>query len=234
MPQPTNLAVRAHRLHLQIAIDGPAGSGKSTLGLGLAGALECEWLDSGLLYRAVTDRALKSGIATSDALELAIAARRLKFEVSGGQLLIDGVPAGRNLRASEVDGAVSAVSAHPEVREVLTGCQRTFAQGRCVVIVGRDIGTVVLPDAHVKLWVTASPSERARRRQLEQGADPSSSRSRALEKIDARDSIDSNRSVSPLRRSPDAAMLITDNLSPRQALAQALTIVREGIDEMYG
>lgn len=232
MRQQSNLVTEAHRLHLQIAIDGPAGSGKSTLGRGLANALRCEWLDSGLLYRAVTNRALKQEIATSNGVELAAAARSLEFEIAQGELLIDGAAAADGLRSREVDAAVSVVSAHSEVRDVLTTWQRAFAKGRCVVLVGRDIGTVVLPDARVKLWVTASPSERARRRQIEQRAAWSTSRSRMLEQLDARDTVDSNRIVSPLRRSPEAAILTTDDLSPRQALRQVLTIVGQRIHEI--
>lgn len=217
-----------HDWTLSIAIDGPAGAGKSTVGRGLAEALDCPYLDTGLMYRAVTLRALQQGVALSDAHRLQEIARSLRFRLEDGSrsgLVVDDERAGGELRTPEVDASVSEVSAHPEVRQVMVARQREMASGRSVVMVGRDIGTVVLPDAPVKLWVTASEEERARRRQAEHLAASIETPEQVLAEIRARDSYDSGRSVSPLRQAPDAVVIETDKLTPDEALERALDAV---------
>ena len=216
----------AAELKLHIAIDGPAGAGKSTVGEGLARALGCAYLDTGLMYRAITWMALKEGIPLSDAVALAELADRANFSLSpNGRLLVNGVPAGDELRVPEVDAGVSEVSAHPEVRSRLVARQRALAEGRCIVMVGRDIGTTVLPDAPIKLWVTASIEERARRRFSERipGAPPDDAE--VLRRMRERDAYDSARPASPLRRADHAVDIHTDGVSPGQALEEALTVV---------
>jgi cytidylate kinase len=211
-----------------IAIDGPAGAGKSTVGRGLAEALDCPYLDTGLMYRAVTLRALQQEVALSDARRLREIAQSLRFRLENGSqsgLVVDDERAGGELRTPQVDAAVSEVSAHPEVRQVMVARQREMASGRSVVMVGRDIGTVVLPDAPVKLWVTASEEERARRRQAEHLAASIETPEQVLAEIRARDRHDSGRSVSPLRQAPDAAVIETDKLTPEEALERALDVV---------
>lgn len=212
---------------LQVAIDGPAASGKSTLGRSIAGALGWHFLDTGQMYRSVTKHALERGVAPDDAAELTRIAASLRFAFGPDALTIDGVPAGPELHSPEVDAAVSPVSAHPTVREVLVRAQRELAAGRCIVMVGRDIGTVVLPQAPVKLWLTASDEERTRRRlqdqpELQHSGQGGSARAR----LAARDRYDSTRVHSPLLQAPDAIVVETDARSPRQVLDQALTLIR--------
>jgi cytidylate kinase len=180
------------------------------------------------MYRAVTLRALQQEVALSDARRLREIAQSLRFRLENGSqsgLVVDDERAGGELRTPQVDAAVSEVSAHPEVRQVMVARQREMASGRSVVMVGRDIGTVVLPDAPVKLWVTASEEERARRRQAEHLAASIETPEQVLAEIRARDRHDSGRSVSPLRQAPDAAVIETDKLTPEEALERALDVV---------
>jgi cytidylate kinase len=214
---------------VQITIDGPAGAGKSTVGKALAEALGCRFLDTGLMYRAVTLRALEEGVLLTDEVALMRLAREIQFALaatSTGSLLVDGHPAGRQLHSPPVDAAVSVVSAHPSVREEMVARQRSLAQGGCVVMVGRDIGTTVLPDAPVKLWVTASPQERARRRVREQaGGEAPVVTEEMVREILERDRKDAERGTSPLRQPLDARVIQTDRLSPDQVVWRALEAV---------
>jgi cytidylate kinase len=214
---------------VNISIDGPAGAGKSTVGRGLAAALDCPYLDTGLMYRAVTLRALRQGVPLFDGPRLQEIAQSLRFRLEAdgaGGLLVDEEPAGAELRAPEIDATVSEVSAHAEVRQVMVERQRELAIRRCIVMVGRDIGTVVLPAAPVKLWITASEEERARRRRAEHLAAAAETTERVLEEIRARDRYDSGRAISPLRQAPDAVVIETDGLNPDEVLERALEAVR--------
>jgi cytidylate kinase len=220
------------RSALQIAIDGPSASGKSTLGRAIADSLGCRFLDTGQMYRAVTFKALLQGVSATDATALGRIAQDLEFELSDDGLLVDGSPVRPELHSSEVDSAVSAVSAHPSVRSVFVRRQREMASGDCIVMVGRDIGTTVLPEAPVKLWVTASDVERARRRARDQpehvlleGHDS------ARSKLGARDRFDSTRAHSPLQKAPDAIFVNTDGRSPGQVLSQALAAIRAASED---
>lgn len=216
-------------MSIHVSIDGPAGSGKTTIGKGLAVAIDCAYLDTGLMYRAVTRRALQRGVDLWDEPILADLARSINFSLDGPgeSLRIDGEPPGPELRSREVDGAVSQVSAHAEVRDVLVVRQREMARGRCIVMVGRDIGTVVLPDAQVKLWVVASPGERARRRLAEHLPGTSGlTLAEAERQIMERDALDTGRIISPLLKPVDAVEVDTDALSPEECLALALRLVR--------
>lgn len=206
---------------LQVTVDGPAGAGKSTIGKGLARVLGCPYLDTGLMYRTVTREALERGVSIADGDALAALACSLSFTLGGPEegLLIDGQTPGPEIRTPAVDAAVSEVSAHPQVREALVQRQRTLAADRNIVMIGRDIGTVVLPDATIKFWVTASPEERARRRSLEEA---SGLKTGMLEAIRARDRKDAGRAVAPLLQPPDAVVITTDELTPREALDRAL------------
>jgi len=217
----------AAQIHLQIAIDGPAGAGKSTVGRSLAHALGCMYLDTGLMYRAVTWSALRQGIPLSGGEDLTALAARTIFSLGPeGSLSVDGRPAGDELRSAQVDAAVSEVSAHPGVRSKLVARQRELASGHCIVMVGRDIGTTVLPDAPVKLWVTASVEERARRRFAEHrpGVEPALDEP-TLQLMRERDAYDSGRQTSPLRRAADAVEIHTDRVSPEEALRGVLRVV---------
>ena len=212
---------------MHIAIDGPAASGKSTLGRAVADALGYRFLDTGQMYRAVTLEALRQGVSGNDEVALGRIAQELEFELRGARLFINGSPGGPELHTPEVDAAVSAVSAHPSVRSVLVHSQRDIANRDSIVMVGRDIGTTVLPGAAVKLWLTASDAERARRRLKEEPQFVANEgHEAALARLSSRDHYDSTRLHSPLQQAPDAIIVDTDGRSPRQVLDLALAAIR--------
>ncbi|MGP8162867.1 MAG: (d)CMP kinase [Acidimicrobiales bacterium] len=191
-----------------IAIDGPGGAGKSSVAAELATRLGVARLDTGAMYRAVTLLALRRGIPTSDGPRLGELARELDLEVAG-RVTVDGEDVTEAIRAPGVDAAVSAVSAHAAVRRALVARQRAWvAARRSGVVEGRDIGTVVLPDAPVKVFLTAAPGERARRRALDQATDTGSVDLAAVAAaIATRDELDSTREVSPLVPAADAVVI---------------------------
>ncbi len=205
-----------------IAIDGPAASGKSTIGYHLARRLSYLYLDTGVLYRAVTWAVLERQVPVEDEMAVTRLAHQLTIEVlpptvdDGRQytVCVDGRDITWEIRSPEVDRAVSPVSAYPGVREALTRQMREIAaQGR-VVMVGRDIGTVVIPDADLKLYVVASAEERARRRLLDmQRQGKAVTYEEVLANIRRRDRIDSSRAAAPLRAAEDAISLDTTTLS---------------------
>ena len=205
-----------------IAIDGPAASGKSTIGHYLAESLGHLYLDTGALYRAVTLAALQREIPIEDEAAVTELAESLPIEVQPGAsddgrqytILIEGEDVTWALRSPQIDRAVSPVSAYRGVREALTRRMREIARRGDVVMVGRDIGTVVLPDADLKLYVTASAEERARRRYLERLAQGKiESYEAVLTSIRRRDRIDSSRSAAPLRPAEDAVHFDNTDLS---------------------
>lgn len=193
-----------------IAIDGPSGAGKSTVARGVASRLGLEVLDTGAMYRAVTLAVLERGIDPGDELGCGAVAEQSRVEV-GATASLDGRDVSREIRGPTVTAAVSAVSAHPSVRTVLVARQRAWADAHNGgVVEGRDIGTVVFPDAGVKVFLTASDEERARRRQR----DEADSRrpvdvSVVREELDRRDLLDSTRVTSPLQAAPDALRIDT-------------------------
>lgn len=225
----SRLREAAQRSRMQIAIDGPAGAGKSTVGRVVAHQLGAMFLDTGLMYRAVAWLGLERGIRPDDAEGLAAIARSTEFSSAPGgrSLLVNGEDRERELRTTVVDNVVSEVSAHREVRRVLVEKQRMVADCQCVVMVGRDIGTTVLPDAPVKLWVTASPEERARRR-LWESLEGSSQIdvSEMTNLIAARDALDASRPVSPLAKAPDAIAVDTESLGVDEAVQVAMAAIR--------
>jgi cytidylate kinase len=193
-----------------VAIDGPSGSGKSTVARGVAERLGLEVLDTGAMYRALTLLVLERGVEPSDGVECARVARELNLEV-GVRTILDGRDVSAAIRGPEVTAHVSTVSAHPAVRETLVARQRAWVAAHDGgVVEGRDIGTVVFPGARVKVYLTASDEERARRRQRDEVA---ADRSVGVDSVHAdlarRDAIDSNRTVSPLRVAPDALTIDT-------------------------
>ena len=210
-------------LPLVIAVDGPAAAGKGTLARRLAEALDLAHLDSGALYRAVGLAVLRAGGDPADEASAAAAARSLDT----GRL---SDPA---LRAPETGDAASKVAAFPSVRKALLDFQRRFARNppagrRGAAIDGRDIGTVVCPDAPVKIFVTASPDERARRRFAElQAAGADVIYPAVLSELEARDGRDSSRAVAPLKPADDAAILDTSTLDAEAAFRAALDIVAQ-------
>jgi cytidylate kinase len=184
-----------------VAIDGPAGSGKSTIAKILAERLEWSFLDTGAMYRAVTALALRNGVDPLDANAIATLAANSEIETIPS-VLIDGVDVTVEIRQPEVNHAVSIVAANPLVRAAMVERQRKWSQRQPAgtVVEGRDIGTVVFPDALLKVYLTASPEERARRRGDESAAS-----------LMRRDEIDTNRDHSPLRADESAVLIDTTN-----------------------
>jgi cytidylate kinase len=193
-----------------IAIDGPAGAGKSTVGRALAQRLGLEYLDTGAMYRAVTFAALRRGVAVHDLDAVADVARDVDLVVADdGTVRVDGVDATTEIRGREVTECVSAVAANSAVRSELVDRQRAWAHERGGgVIEGRDIGSVVFPDARLKLYVTASPRRRAERRVGEIGGDVADVEASIIE----RDRKDSTRTDSPLREADGAVVIDTTDV----------------------
>jgi len=203
-----------------IAVDGPAAAGKGTLARRLAAALGLPYLDTGLLYRAVGRRVIDAGADPRDAKVAEAAARAL---TSADLERTD-------LRGPLVDMAASAVAAIPAVRAALLDFQRDFGRNRGAVLDGRDIGTVVFPDAQAKLFITASVEERARRRFLElRDRGIAADAAQVEAEIRARDAQDANRPVAPLKPAEDAMVLDTTALDAEAAFIAALDLVRERV-----
>lgn len=217
-----------------IAIDGPAGVGKSTIGQKLAERLGYRYFDTGVMYRAVTLEALRRQIAPDDAAALTALAGSLRIEalpptVADGRqytVLANGEDVTWAIRSPEVDAAVSPISAVPGVRRALCDEQRRIAaQGR-IVMVGRDIGTVVLPNADLKLFVDATVEERARRRHRESAMrGEQATYEEILASMRERDNLDRNKPVSPLRPAEDAIVVDTTGLSVEEVLTVILRII---------
>jgi CMP/dCMP kinase len=210
-----------------VAIDGPAGSGKSSVARVVAGELGYIHLNTGAAYRAVALLALREGVDLEDWALLAEIARRVGLDAGGAR--VDGSPVPeKDLRAPEVSAAASKVSANPEVREVLLSVQRDAAQRARgeggAVVEGRDIGTVVLPDADLKIFLQAAPEERARRRAHQTGREAELDRIR--EAIKKRDRQDSERETSPLKPAHDAVILDTTALSLDEVVSRVLDLAR--------
>jgi len=193
-----------------VAIDGPAGSGKSTVARTLAARLGLDYLDSGAMYRSVTLAALRRGIDPADAEKVATVARDIDMEIAA-EVVVDGIDATRDIRGPEVSKAVSTVAANPDVRVEMVRRQREWADDHGGgVVEGRDIGTVVFPQAELKVYLTASEEERARRRH-QQVSDLTYDDAAA--NIALRDRVDSTRATSPLAVADDAVVIDTTGRS---------------------
>jgi cytidylate kinase len=199
-----------------VAVDGPSGSGKSTVSRGVAEALGLPVLDTGAMYRAVTLVALDRGIDPADADAAADVARQVRIDLDEGRVFLDGRDVTAEIRGPAVTDAVSIVSAHPGVRKVLVERQRQWVEHHGGgVVEGRDIGTVVFPNATVKVFLTASEDERARRRQRdEHAAERNVDVDEVRDALDRRDRLDSTRAASPLRRAEDAIVIDTTGRDP--------------------
>jgi cytidylate kinase len=210
-----------------VAIDGPSGSGKSTVARGVADALGLDVLDTGAMYRAITQAVLTRGVDPHDAATCAQIARDVEVDL-GERVLLDGIDVTSAIRGPEVTGAVSTVSAHPEVRSVLVDRQRVWVDARHGgVVEGRDIGTVVFPDATVKVFLTASDDERARRRQRdEHDAKRQVDVDKVRDELARRDHLDSNRQTSPLKAAPDAEAIDTTGRSVSDVVEHIVQRVR--------
>jgi cytidylate kinase len=206
-----------------IAIDGPAGAGKSTVARGVAEALGFTYLDSGAMYRTVALAALRQGMDPDDGEALAELAPRLEIRLADGRVTLDGDDVTEAIREPEVTEAASRVSVHPGVREAMVRRQRELIDGGRYVAEGRDIGTVVSPDAPLKVYLTASPEERARRRAAETGADQDDVLAAQIE----RDTRDTEREVGSLRQAGDAIQLDTTGLDVDQVIRAVVAAARE-------
>jgi CMP/dCMP kinase len=211
-----------------VAIDGPAGSGKSTVANGVAEALGLRVLDTGAMYRAATLAALDAGVDLADEAAVTDVAEAAAIVLEEGHTHLDGRDVTTTIRGPAVTAAVSVVSAHPGVRKVMVRRQRAWVREHGGgVVEGRDIGTVVLPDAEVKVFLTASDRERARRRQRDEAE---AARPTALdavrEAIARRDELDSGREASPLKPAADAVVIDTTERDPADVVAEIVTRFR--------
>ena len=206
-----------------IALDGPAAAGKSSVGLGAARALGLRYFDTGLLYRVLTWLALQRGLDPTDGVALGQLVDAMDIDVDqGGRVWRDGADITPHLHQPAVDAAVSAVSAHGAVRLAMLPAQRRLIRPPGLVMAGRDIGTVVVPEAPLKIWLNASADERARRRATQTGADFDS----VLAGMRRRDELDAARAVAPMSRAADAIEIHTDGLSLKAVVARIVELAR--------
>lgn len=217
---------------LVVALDGPGSSGKSSVGAAAAREVGYRFCDTGLLYRAVTWLAESRGVPVDDpdGLVALVGEVELAPDDQGrlARVLVDGVDHTDDVRGPAVDAAVSAVSAVGEVRAALLERQRELAAAGGIVMAGRDIGTVVLTDADLKLFLDASVEERARRRAEERGLDPESREAaEILEALRRRDHLDATRAVAPLRIADDARIITTDGNTFEETVAAVVGAIRD-------
>lgn len=214
-----------------IAIDGPAGAGKSTIARGVARRLGVEHLDTGAMYRAVACAAVRQGLDPDDRSAVGVLAETMRLDLIGDAVMVDGHDVTVEIRGATVTSAVSAVAANSRVRRELVSRQRAWVDARPgAVVEGRDIGTVVLPDAALKVYLTASPRVRAQRRVAQGGGD--------LDEIEQaiarRDAMDSQRDDSPLRPADDAWFLDTSELSADDVIEQVVAAYHARLAEVRG
>jgi CMP/dCMP kinase len=206
-----------------IAIDGPAGAGKSTVARGVAGELGFTYLDSGAMYRCVALAALQGGADLDDGEAVGALAEGLEIDFDGRRVLLDGEDVSDEIRSPQVSASASQVSVHPRVREAMVARQRELIAAADYVAEGRDIGTVVSPDSPLKVFLTASDEERARRRAAETGENVEE----VLEAQRQRDARDTEREHGPLRAAEDAFTLDTTGLSQEEVVARVVALARE-------
>ncbi len=211
-----------------IAIDGPSGAGKGTLARAVAEALEYRHVDTGAMYRAVAWKALHDGLSLSDEDLVSRLAARAALECEDGRVVIDGHDVTRAIRTPEIDKAAAAVARLPLVREALVKRQRALGEDRGVVMEGRDIGTVVFPDAEVKVYLDAAAGERARRRASDAAHTGGQQGNLAglQTDLEARDQSDSTRPVAPLAMANDATYIDTTDMPIEQVVSRVMDIVK--------
>ena len=213
---------------LVIAIDGPSGAGKGTVARAVAARLNYRHLDTGAMYRAVAWKALREGIDLASEDAVATVAARASFVLDEGRVVIDADDVTRAIRTPEIDRAATSVARLPAVRRVLVAKQRAIGTGGAIVMEGRDIGTVVFPDAHVKIYLDASPEERAKRRASDPAHTGSSSRglSEVATALAERDRNDTTRADSPLTRAADAVLIETTGQTIDAVVDRVMEVVR--------
>ncbi len=218
-----------------IAIDGPAGAGKSSVSREVARRLEFQYLDTGAMYRCVGLAAKEAGVSLDDPKGLEPLLACLSMAFRGPRVLLNGRDVTDQIRTPEIDRAASRVSALAEVRRRLTELQRAMAQEQDLVAEGRDMGTVVFPHAELKVFLTASPEARARRRwlQLRQGG-VEIPLERLMEEIEARDRADSSRAIAPLRPAEDAVVVDTTAMEQEEVVERVVELARSRIPGLTG
>ena len=231
--QPTDDERAANRASFIIAIDGPSGAGKGTIARGVASRLGLHHVDTGAMYRALAWKALHEGIDLNDEPAVSALAERVVFDVNDGRVIVDGHDVASAIRTPQMDAAASIVARQPAVRRVLVECQRALAARGSTVMEGRDIGTVVFPNAAVKIYLDASPEERARRR----ATDPAHAAGKGTTAIQEvatalaeRDRLDSTRATAPLAVAHDAVVIDTTTLTIDEAVERVLALVKPKID----
>ena len=213
-----------------VAIDGPSGAGKGTVARAVARSLRWRYVDTGAMYRAVAWKAQREGRSLDDEDAVAAVSAGAVLELDDGRVAIDGHDVTDAIRTPDIDAAAARVARMPRVRELLVAQQRRYAQGGPIVMEGRDIGTVVFPNATAKIYLDASPEERAGRR----ARDPAHGLSGAdlaevADALAARDRLDRTREASPLVRAPDAVVIDTTGVSVDAVIARVLAIVKDRI-----
>ncbi len=216
---------------IRVALDGPGSSGKSSVGAAAAAELGYRFLDTGVVYRAITLAAVMRGIDPTDAAALVAVVPELELAADGGgnlrRVLLAGEDVTGRLHVGEVDRNVSAVSAQPAVRAALLERQREVAAAGDVILAGRDIGTVVLPDAELKLYLEVSAEERARRRAAQRGVDFESAEGQGiLADLVRRDHLDSTREIAPLQAAKDAVIVTSDGRDFAETVNEVVRIIR--------
>jgi cytidylate kinase len=210
---------------ITIAIDGPAGAGKSTIARDVARALGARFLDTGALYRAIALACLQRGVPASDERSVEDVARAARVELVGERVVLDGADVSERIRDRDVTEVVSVVAQNAGVRAALLERQRSLAGETDLVAEGRDMGTVVFPHAELKIFLTASLEERARRRALQLGVEGGDLKV-LTEEIDRRDRADAARERSPLTRAEDAIEIDTTELSPAEVVDRIVELAR--------
>jgi len=209
-----------------VTLDGPAGAGKSSAARGLAARLGWCYMDTGAMYRAVALTALDRGIPLEDSARIAVLAEAVRIEFCEGCVMVDGRDVSVEIRSERITAATRPVADAPPVRDAMKRIQRRMAEGLDVVTEGRDQGSVVFPRAELKIFLTASPEERARRRQREEiGRGHGPSLESVLESQSRRDDADSTRPVGAMKQADDAVLLETDGLAAEEVLQRLVEMV---------
>ena len=220
---------------LIIAVDGPAGAGKSTIAKKLSEILELEYIDTGAMYRALTLKVIEAGIDPNDTEQILKLMDTTSIDIRDNNIHLDGTRVDKEIRKNIINNNVSVVSKIKEVRDNMVKLQRKLAESNNVIMDGRDIGTVVLPNANYKFFIMASVEERARRRykELIEKREENISYEQILSEIENRDRIDSTREIAPLKKSPDAYLIDTTYKTVEQCIKEIMAIIEGGSNNCF-